>query len=260
MVGSIIVNGSPTDEFQFYKGLKHGDPLSPFLFILVIETLHISFQRVVDAGLFNGIVLGPDLHLSHMFYADDAVFVGQWSDANIDTLVLVLDCFHRASGLKVGGFMSRIQSWNELDIVHETETLKNKGIDVFNCMKIKLGNGENTMFWDDIWCGDIALKYLYPRLYLLESCKSVKVASKLSHSSLEFSFRRSPRGGAERDRFLKLAIQIEDVMFTNSRDRWTWTLEGSGEFSVASVRKMIDDKLRPKLAVKTRWIKSFLSR
>ncbi|GJT85375.1 RNA-directed DNA polymerase, eukaryota, partial [Tanacetum coccineum] len=51
--GSVIVNGSPTEEFQFHKGLKHGDPLSPFLFILVMESLHISFQRIVDAGMFK---------------------------------------------------------------------------------------------------------------------------------------------------------------------------------------------------------------
>ncbi|GJT47678.1 RNA-directed DNA polymerase, eukaryota [Tanacetum coccineum] len=315
--GSILVNGSPTEEFQFHKGLKQGDPLSPFLFILVMESLHISFQRVVDAGLIKGNVLGLTLQHSHMFYVDDAVFVGQWSDANIDTLVHVLDCFHRASGMrinmnkssKVGGHMSRIQSWNEVvdrviarltkwkmktlsigrrltllksvlgnDIHGKNlswvkwkkvlaskekgglgisslyalnrglllkwmEVLKKQGIDVSNCFKIKLGNGENTSFWDDIWHGDSALKYLYPRLYALESCKDVKVASKLSHARLDFSFRRDPRGGAEEEQFIDLSNQIESVILTNSRDRWIWTLEGSGEFSVASVRKLIDDKM-----------------
>nr|GFA20128.1 RNA-directed DNA polymerase, eukaryota [Tanacetum cinerariifolium] len=37
-------------------------------------------ERVVDAGMFMGIKLSPSLNLVHMFYADDAVFVGQWCD------------------------------------------------------------------------------------------------------------------------------------------------------------------------------------
>ncbi|GJW62893.1 RNA-directed DNA polymerase, eukaryota [Tanacetum coccineum] len=67
---------SPTRGSLFNKGLKQGDPLSPFLFILVMESLHLSFQRVVDAGMYKGIKLSPSLNLSHMFYTDDAVFVG----------------------------------------------------------------------------------------------------------------------------------------------------------------------------------------
>ncbi|GKB47389.1 RNA-directed DNA polymerase, eukaryota [Tanacetum coccineum] len=106
--GSIILNGSPTEEFQFHKGLKQGDPLSPFLFILVMESLHISFQRVEDAGLFNGIKLDNSVSISHLFYADDAVFVGQWCENNINTLVYVLECFFRASGLRINMSKSKL--------------------------------------------------------------------------------------------------------------------------------------------------------
>ncbi|GJS48269.1 RNA-directed DNA polymerase, eukaryota [Tanacetum coccineum] len=110
--GSIIINGSPTEEFQFFKGLKQGDPLSPFLFILIMESLHLSFQRVVDVGMFKGINLSPLVNLSHMFYADDAVFVGQWCDGNINTLVYVLECFFQASGLRINMCKSKIMGVN----------------------------------------------------------------------------------------------------------------------------------------------------
>nr|GEZ83892.1 RNA-directed DNA polymerase, eukaryota [Tanacetum cinerariifolium] len=64
--GSMIVNGSPMKEFQFFKGLKQCDPLSPFLFILIMESLHLTFQNVVDAGMFKGIVLNSSMVLSYM--------------------------------------------------------------------------------------------------------------------------------------------------------------------------------------------------
>nr|GEZ15135.1 RNA-directed DNA polymerase, eukaryota, reverse transcriptase zinc-binding domain protein [Tanacetum cinerariifolium] len=102
------INGSPTEEFQFFKGLKQGDPLSPFLFTLIMKSLHLSFQRVVDAGMFMGIKLSLSLNLSYMLYADNAVFVGQWCDGNINTLVHVLECFYRVSGLRINMSKSKI--------------------------------------------------------------------------------------------------------------------------------------------------------
>nr|GEY31380.1 RNA-directed DNA polymerase, eukaryota, reverse transcriptase zinc-binding domain protein [Tanacetum cinerariifolium] len=117
--GSILVNGSPTEEFQFFRGLKQGDPLSPFLFILITKSLHISFQRVVDAGLFTGIKINSMVNLSHLFYADDAIFLGQWSELNIDSAAVKLGCLILKTpfiylGTKVGGNMSRKQSWKEV--------------------------------------------------------------------------------------------------------------------------------------------------
>ncbi|GJX14049.1 RNA-directed DNA polymerase, eukaryota [Tanacetum coccineum] len=106
--GSVLVNGSPTSEFQFHKGLKHGDPLSPFLFILVMESIHLSFKRVMYAGLFSCIAINNSLTISNSFYADDAFFVGKWDMSNIKTVVNVLKCFHMASGLKLNIHKSKI--------------------------------------------------------------------------------------------------------------------------------------------------------
>nr|GEU79406.1 hypothetical protein [Tanacetum cinerariifolium] len=53
-MASVLINGSPSSEFQFHAGLKQGDPLSPYIFILNMESLHISFSRAVNEGLFKG--------------------------------------------------------------------------------------------------------------------------------------------------------------------------------------------------------------
>ncbi|GJS53101.1 RNA-directed DNA polymerase, eukaryota, reverse transcriptase zinc-binding domain protein [Tanacetum coccineum] len=319
----------------------------------------------------KGIHLSPLVNLSHMFYADDAVFVGQWCDDNINTLVHVLECFFRASGLrinmskskimgvnvgddkikvaasklgclilntpftylgtKVGGNMSRVQAWTEIidkvksrlsnwklkslsiggrltllksvlgsipifhmsifkvpltvlrslesircqffnghelksnksswvkwnsvlaakekgglgvsslfalnrallmkwfwrfyshndslwsrvikaiygvdgevnkvskyasrscwrDIINEVRKLKDQGINMRDFMYIKVGNGETTKFWDDIWIGSKPLKLLFPRIYALDNIKDATICMKLNEPSLDNNFRRS---------------------------------------------------------------------
>ncbi|GJT61630.1 RNA-directed DNA polymerase, eukaryota [Tanacetum coccineum] len=96
----------------------------------------------------------------------------------------------------------------------------------------------------------------YPRLYALESCKSIDVAAKLAHSSMVYSFRCVPRGGVEQSQLADLMTKVEGVSLVTMNDRWVWSLEGSGDFSVASVRRLIDDKRLPEVSSKTRWIKA----
>ncbi|GKF71546.1 RNA-directed DNA polymerase, eukaryota, partial [Tanacetum coccineum] len=90
---SILVNGSPTTEFHLYRGLKQGDHLAAFLFLLIIESLHLSFSRAVKAGIFKGYKIDPSTTLSHLFYADDAIFIGEWSHSNIKGIMNILRCF-----------------------------------------------------------------------------------------------------------------------------------------------------------------------
>ncbi|KAI3517218.1 hypothetical protein L1887_16430 [Cichorium endivia] len=106
---SVIINGPPTAEFSMSKGVRQGDPLSPFLFILAMEGLNVAMKEVCEKGLFTGIkVPHEDVSISHLFYADDALFLGEWSLENIKNLARVLRCFHVVSGLKVNFNKSRV--------------------------------------------------------------------------------------------------------------------------------------------------------
>ncbi|KAK9057871.1 hypothetical protein SSX86_022710 [Deinandra increscens subsp. villosa] len=95
---SILINGSPTEEFNIGRGLRQGDPMAPFLFILVMEGLHVFIKDASEAGIFRGLRI-KDIYISHLFYADDALFFGQWSEDNAMSLIDILDVFHKVSGL-----------------------------------------------------------------------------------------------------------------------------------------------------------------
>ena len=57
---SVLVNGSPTNEFALGRGLRQGDPLSPFLFLLAAEGLNVMMKATVDANLFRGYSMGAE--------------------------------------------------------------------------------------------------------------------------------------------------------------------------------------------------------
>nr|GEZ26924.1 RNA-directed DNA polymerase, eukaryota [Tanacetum cinerariifolium] len=121
--------------------------------------------------------------------------------------------------------------------------------------KKKVGNGENTSFWDENWLGDDNLKSIYPRLYALEEQKSISVAVKLQHPSLVHSFRGLPRGGVEEVQLDSLHSRTSVVILPNTADRWVWSLDASGSFLVKFARNFIDDIFLPKVEVPTRWVK-----
>ncbi|KAJ0435664.1 putative RNA-directed DNA polymerase [Helianthus annuus] len=99
---SVLVNGSPTQEFVWYRGLRQGDPLSPFLFIIAMEALNGVMKKACSIGLYEGVrFANQGSVLSHFLYADDVIFVGRWSEHSVQNLRRILRCFFLASGLRV---------------------------------------------------------------------------------------------------------------------------------------------------------------
>jgi len=75
---SVLVNGCPTDEFPLERGLRQGDPLSPFLFLLAAEGFNVLMNAVVGAHLFTGYGVGngDEVWLTHLQFADDTLIIG----------------------------------------------------------------------------------------------------------------------------------------------------------------------------------------
>jgi len=75
---SVLVNGSPTSEFKPTRGLRQGDPLAPFLFLVVVEGLAGLVRQATKANLLKGVKVGFDeVDTCILQFADDTFFVCQ---------------------------------------------------------------------------------------------------------------------------------------------------------------------------------------
>ena len=72
---SVLVNGSPFGSFQILRDVRHGDPLSPYLFVLAMEALGCLLKRAREGGYLLGFKVnsrgGEGLEISHMLFVDD---------------------------------------------------------------------------------------------------------------------------------------------------------------------------------------------
>ena len=93
------------------------DPLSPFLFLLVVEGLNVMVKAVVKKGMFQGLDMGPhgNVTITHLQFADDTLLVGTKNCASIRALKVVLLLFEVISRLKVNFHKSRLFGVNISD-------------------------------------------------------------------------------------------------------------------------------------------------
>ncbi|KAL6544208.1 hypothetical protein OROGR_010705 [Orobanche gracilis] len=106
---SILWNGSKLPSFRPQRGLRKGDPLSPYLFVLCMERLAIQIQNLVDKGAWQPIRITKDgIGISHLFFADDVLLFCQARKEQIQLVSKTLQDFCEVSGMKVNLAKSRM--------------------------------------------------------------------------------------------------------------------------------------------------------
>ncbi|GKV11959.1 hypothetical protein SLEP1_g23168 [Rubroshorea leprosula] len=99
---SVLVNGSPTKQFTVSKGLRQGDPLSPFLFLIVAEGLNGLVSSAVVKEQYKGVIVGNGaVSVSHLQFVDDMIFFGEATEENIQAIKCIMRIFELVSGLKI---------------------------------------------------------------------------------------------------------------------------------------------------------------
>ena len=96
---SIRVNGVPTQSFRPTRGIRQGDPISPYLFLLCSEGLSCLLKSIGPMHLARGVRVG--IHspwISHLLFADDSIVFSEASQRGAERLMEILDIYNRGSG------------------------------------------------------------------------------------------------------------------------------------------------------------------
>nr|GEX93463.1 hypothetical protein [Tanacetum cinerariifolium] len=229
--------------FGIKWGLRQGDLMSPFLFILAMEGLHALTSKAEALGLFKGAFVGRNnMYISLLMYADDVYVRGRRyvlcnvlgvgvTDAEVSNMANIIiygaanfplkylgisvkwdRCLasRKEGGLGIGSILECSWCGGGINIANRNQkcstgsfllsliaSLEQKGIDLIYVCSCKIGNGADSQFWEDTWCGDQPLKAMFPRIYLLDTDKSCSITSRVRLLDWSSVLRRNPRGVME---------------------------------------------------------------
>jgi hypothetical protein len=158
---SILFNGECLEKFNPSRGIRQGDPISPYLFLLAAEGLSCLLKARIQSSSLKGITVVPSApEVSHLLFADDSLLFFKANKENAMEILDVLSVYCRASGQQINVDKSSIHFAkgvsaatravikNQLDVHNEVLSEKYLG------MPTNVGNSTNNAFKylkDIIW-------------------------------------------------------------------------------------------------------------
>jgi hypothetical protein len=130
---SVVMNGTSKGFFKACRGLRQGDPLSPYLLILVEEVFSRLLRKKVQDGTI-GHYLQPRKGplISHLLYADDMVIFSTGRKKDVRSILEVLDIYAQWSGQVVNASKSSIFFSNRIPDSRHQELIRISGFSIGN--------------------------------------------------------------------------------------------------------------------------------
>lgn len=105
---AVLINGEATDLFKRARGLRQGCPLSPLLFILVMEGVRLLLKESQREGKLAGINVSRTIKILHILFVDDVIIMTNATLQEWWEIDKILKSFCLASGLQINATKSII--------------------------------------------------------------------------------------------------------------------------------------------------------
>nr|UBX54584.1 Line-1 retrotransposon [Lupinus angustifolius] len=103
------LSSTSMEFFSVSRGIRQGDPMAPFLFLMVAEGFAGLMRNARSAGLFEGYKIGScGVEVCDLQFADDTILVCKPNVKNLWCIKSILKCFELISGLKVNSHKSSL--------------------------------------------------------------------------------------------------------------------------------------------------------
>lgn len=106
---SFLINETTQVWVQPQRGIRKGDPLSPYIFILCSEVLSGLCRKTQEEKKLQGIRVATNSpRVNHLLFADDTLFFCKTNKRSITTLQKIMNLYEKASGQKINHLKSGI--------------------------------------------------------------------------------------------------------------------------------------------------------
>ena len=105
---SVMVDGSPAGFFHSNRGIRQGDPLSPYLFVIAMEFWSISMDLAVAKGTIHPLKRGSPNQISHLLFADDMLVFCRADKKSLKELGNLFDVLKCNTGLSINKEKSKV--------------------------------------------------------------------------------------------------------------------------------------------------------
>jgi hypothetical protein len=117
---AVLINGEATDYFKSWRGLRQGCPLSPYLFILIMEGISLMLASGIANQSISGIKVTQHLKIIHLMFVDDVLVMSKADPMEWRLILDILRAYCSVSGLCINSSKTSVHYWGleDLDLEH----------------------------------------------------------------------------------------------------------------------------------------------